>query len=53
MSFQAVDLKDHIGTEIRADVPTLLKPDVAAEVRDLLVQRGVLVFRQLNISDED
>jgi len=53
MSFQAVSLKDHIATEIQADVPTLLKPEVAAEVRDLLVQRGVLVFRQLNISDED
>ena len=53
MSLQAVNLKDHVGTEIRADVPTLLIPEVAAEVRALLVRRGVLVFRQLNISDQD
>ena len=52
MSFQAIELKERIGSEIRADVETLLRPQVAAEIRALLQQRGVLVFRQLNLTDE-
>ena len=50
---EAINLKECIGSEIRADVGTLLQPEAAAEVRRLLVQRGVLVFRELNIRDED
>jgi alpha-ketoglutarate-dependent taurine dioxygenase len=53
MSFQAHDLTERIGTEIRATPAALLEPGVADEVRALLVQRGVLVFKDLNISDED
>src|SRR4051812_34128216 len=52
MSFQVLNLKEQIGSEIRADVETLLKPAVAAELRQLLQQRGVLVFKQLNLADE-
>jgi alpha-ketoglutarate-dependent taurine dioxygenase len=51
MSFEALNLKDRIGSEIRADVPTLLEPQVGAELRRLLVARGVLVFKELNIPD--
>lgn len=53
MSFEAIRLKDHIGSEIRADVETLLKPAVAVEIRRVLMDRGVLVFKALNIRDED
>jgi alpha-ketoglutarate-dependent taurine dioxygenase len=52
MSFEAVNLKDRIGTEIRANADTLLKPEVAAEVRQLLVERGVLVFKELGLTDQ-
>lgn len=53
MAFQAVALTDDIGTEIRADASSLLKPEVAAEIRRILIARGVLVFKKLAISDED
>ena len=51
MSLQAVNLKEHIGTEVRTTVDELLTPAVAQQVRNLLVQRGVLVFRKLALSD--
>lgn len=53
MPFEVRKLQDCIGSEIRSDVATLLDPEVAAAVRRLLVERGVLLFRNLHISDED
>lgn len=52
MSLQTVLLADLIGTEIRTDMEALLTPSAAREVRELLVQRGVLVFKQLHMSDQ-
>jgi len=52
MSFEAMYLKDDIGAQIRTDIKTLLTPEIAREVRELLVKRGVLVFKELNLSDE-
>lgn len=52
MAFEARALKEEIGSEVRTSVKDLLTPAVAAQVRELLVQRGVLVFRGLNLSDE-
>jgi Taurine catabolism dioxygenase TauD, TfdA family len=52
MSLETINLTTRIGTEIRANADTLLTPDVAAEVRRLLIERGVLVFRKLNLTDE-
>ncbi|MGB8365819.1 MAG: TauD/TfdA dioxygenase family protein [Rhizomicrobium sp.] len=52
MSFKPINLKNRIGSEIRADVETLLTPDAGAELRRLLVERGVLVFKELNLTDE-
>jgi alpha-ketoglutarate-dependent taurine dioxygenase len=52
MAFEAVNLKDRIGSEIRSDAETLLTPEVAAKVRRLLVERGVLVFKTLDLTDE-
>jgi alpha-ketoglutarate-dependent taurine dioxygenase len=45
-------LKEHIGSEIRTDAETLLSPAIASAVRNMLVARGVLVFKELHLSDE-
>jgi alpha-ketoglutarate-dependent taurine dioxygenase len=47
------DIKPRIGSEILADKETLLSGAHAAEIRDLLERRGVLVFPQLNFTDEE
>ena len=52
MTFVVQKLKDRVGSEVRTTVENLLTPDVASKVRELLVERGVLVFRQLNLTDE-
>jgi alpha-ketoglutarate-dependent taurine dioxygenase len=40
-----------IGTEITADVDGLVSGRYSNQIRTLLVQRGVLAFRQLNLDD--
>lgn len=52
MRFQAVPLTEHTGTQVIGDLDALLAPEVSNQLRDLLVQRGVLVFRGLNIDDK-
>jgi alpha-ketoglutarate-dependent taurine dioxygenase len=52
MAFEVVNLTDTIGSEIRSDAATLLEPEVAAEVRRVLQQRGVLVFKEIHLTDE-
>lgn len=52
MAYTANPLKDDIGTEIRADVNDILNAEAGAELRKLLVKRGVLVFKELNPNDE-
>ncbi len=47
------DLKPNIGAEIRADKETLLGGVHSAEIRELLEKRGVLVFPQINFTDEE
>jgi alpha-ketoglutarate-dependent taurine dioxygenase len=51
--FEVTDLKPRIGSAIRTDAQTLLRPETAAEVRRLLVERGVLVFKKLDLVDEE
>lgn len=48
MNFTTVNLTPRIGTEIRSDRDTLLGGAAAAEIRRLLAQRGILVFRKLS-----
>jgi alpha-ketoglutarate-dependent taurine dioxygenase len=48
-----IDLSPLIGTEIRVDRETLLKGSAAAEIRRLLEARGVLVFREIKLSDDE
>ena len=47
------DIKPRIGTEIRADKATLLSGEYAGQIRELLEQRGVLVFPQIGFSDDE
>lgn len=51
--FQIRDLKPNIGSEIITDKETLLSGSRAEDIRELLEQRGVLVFPNLHISDEE
>jgi alpha-ketoglutarate-dependent taurine dioxygenase len=51
--FTAIDLSPLIGTEIRADRKILLEGSAATDIRRLLEARGVLVFRQVNFTDEE
>jgi alpha-ketoglutarate-dependent taurine dioxygenase len=46
------DLTPLIGTEIKADAETLLSGKFATDIRALLEQRGVLVFRNVNFTDD-
>ena len=46
-------IKPKIGSKVFADKATLLGGAHAAEIRELLEQRGVLVFPQINFTDEE
>ena len=51
--FETTDLTPRIGTEIRATKEELLQGGLREEIRDLLEQRGVLLFRELGFTDEE
>lgn len=53
MTFSTTDITPRIGTEIKSDIPTLLGGRHAQDIREILEQRGVIVFRQINMSDEE
>jgi alpha-ketoglutarate-dependent taurine dioxygenase len=50
--FEAVNLKADIGSDIRSSPGSLLQPEAGKALRDLLMQRGVLVFKRLNLTEE-
>ncbi|MFT3931215.1 MAG: TauD/TfdA family dioxygenase [Spongiibacteraceae bacterium] len=52
MMFEVRNLKDSIGAEIRTTIEDLLTPDIAKKVRDVLIARGIVVFKALNLSEE-
>lgn len=52
MTLKTVDLKPRVGTEVVADIDTLLSGKHSEELRDLLEQRGILLFRRINLSEE-
>jgi alpha-ketoglutarate-dependent taurine dioxygenase len=52
-ALDAREISPRIGTEIRADKATLLSGDHAATLRELLEQRGVLVFPQIGFTDDE
>ncbi|GIX29646.1 MAG: taurine catabolism dioxygenase [Porticoccaceae bacterium] len=51
MPFEVVPIKPQIGAEVRTDVATLLGGERAADLRRLLEERVVLVFRDLFLDD--
>jgi alpha-ketoglutarate-dependent taurine dioxygenase len=53
MSFGTTELTPLIGTRIDADKATLLSGNHAAELRELLEQRGVLTFPKIGMTDEE
>lgn len=52
MTLSAVDLKPRVGSELKADLDSLLSGAHRREIRDLLVERGVLVVRGANMDDQ-
>lgn len=53
MTFSTRDLTPRIATEINSDKSTLLAGTHAAKIREILEQRGVLVFPKIGFSDEE
>jgi alpha-ketoglutarate-dependent taurine dioxygenase len=53
MTFGTKDLTPRIATEIRSDKKTLLSGEHAAKIREILDQRGVLVFPQIGFDDQE
>ena len=53
MTFKTNDLTPRIATEILADKETLLGGAHAADIRELLEQRGVLVFPKIGFTDAE
>lgn len=53
MTFETVDLTPRIASQVKLDKATLLSGKHAAELRTLLEKRGVLVFRGIDLSDEE
>jgi alpha-ketoglutarate-dependent taurine dioxygenase len=51
VSYQTKDLKPLIGAEVSADREALLAGEYSAQLRELLEQRGVLLFRELDFDD--
>ncbi|VWX52242.1 TauD/TfdA family dioxygenase [Novosphingobium sp. 9U] len=47
------DAAEKIGTVIRTDKDTLLSGARASDIRELMEARGVIVFPQINLSDEE
>jgi alpha-ketoglutarate-dependent taurine dioxygenase len=52
-SFEFEEIKPEIGARIYANKNTLLGGEYADQIRDLLEQRGVLLFPQIHFSDEE
>ena len=53
MTLDIVELNPRVGSEIRIDKQALLGGAAASEIRKLLEQRGVVIFRGVDFSDDD
>jgi len=51
MALTTIDLKPRVGSQIDTDRATLLSGSVAAKIRALLVQRGVVIVRGVEMND--
>jgi len=52
MPLEAVDLKPNIGSELKVTAEMLAAGALAKEIRELLVQRGVLIARDVHLTDD-
>lgn len=50
---KAEDINEYIGANVRLGKDDLLSGDFANDIRELLEQRGVLVFPKLDLSEEE
>ncbi|WP_372760498.1 TauD/TfdA dioxygenase family protein, partial [Litorivivens sp.] len=50
---KATNLKDHIGSKIGLSKAQLLSGEFAADIRELIEQRGVLVFPKIDFTEEE
>lgn len=46
------DLTPLVATEVRTDAETLLSGEIAEDIREILERRGVVVFPEINLTDE-
>ncbi len=53
MALQSTELTPNTGSEIFVDKSVLLSGALAGELRALLVQRGVIIARGLNLTDDE
>ncbi len=53
MAFSTVDLTPRIGTEIKSNKKSLLSGEHASKIRDVLEQRGIVLFRELNLNNDE
>jgi alpha-ketoglutarate-dependent taurine dioxygenase len=51
--FEVTHLAEKIGCAIHTDKETLLSGERAAEIRELMEQRGVIAFPQINLTDAE
>lgn len=52
MAIEAIDLTPRIGSELKVDLDTLLNGDVIDDIRSILVQRGVVIARNIHMNDD-
>lgn len=53
MPLETTNIKPRIGVEIHTDAATVLSGACAGEIRALLEERGVVVIRDLHLTDEE
>lgn len=53
MTFEVTQLKKWVGARVDVAVEELLTQPTATELRRLLVERGVLLFRGLKLSESE
>jgi alpha-ketoglutarate-dependent taurine dioxygenase len=53
MSYQVTNLHPHVGAEVASDLASMLGGESGGEFQNLLLDRGVLLFRNVEVNDED
>ena len=50
--WEVTDVAEKIGSTIHTDKQTLLSGERAQEIREIMERRGVIVFPQINLTDD-